>query len=674
MNGTNNKGLTIFTLASIFPWLYALPVVAGFLSLFVALKVFYLSQAGGALSFESVVDVAWPGLLFDMRWAALIGLGYWFALRIIRLLCHQKILRIIAHLLFFIVAGSLIFLFIIDVYYYQYTGRRLDSYITVLSQEQEAIGFIWQSYPIIRLLFLWVLCVGVLGWLNNLWLKHAIVGIYQKAAKIFIAPVQGLVFLFVVIAMTWGSLSQYPLRWDKLVSNNYEVLYHVKINPIQNFIDTLEKPNWLHQNADLSDASFARLSDFYRLPQANQEGKYFFRTISTENPEAKKYNVVIIILESFSYFKSSVLNGNAVDTSPFMRELAQESLVFSQFLTPNAGTARGVYATLTGIPDFLSPQTTASRTQETTIKPLLIGQLQDYESYYFIGGSSSWANIGGFLKRNSDIQVYESGQYKNSEAIDVWGISDADLFREALDVLSNRSKTEPFFAVIQTAGNHRPYTIPEKEQEFVRQSWTSKQVDDAGFSSAAELEAFRFMDYSVAIFFDKLSDQPFAQDTIVAILGDHGINKGKAHGRVPVEWENHNLINYHTPLIIHGLDREPYVDTKPASQVDLMATIASIIGAEYQSYSLGINLLDANNSAKRIAAFANNNEFRGLITAQHLYVQYDDKSLLFENLSNGYTPNYQPFDDDGQKYYYQQFLDDYITANRMLLPKHQDDK
>ena len=95
----------------------------------------------------------------------------------------------------------------------------------------------------------------------------------------------------------------------------------------------------------------------------------------------------------------------------------------------------------------------------------IINDYKGYEKFYFIGGSLSWANISGLLTNNIDgLHLYEQEDYK-AKTIDVWGISDKNLFLEANDVL--KQQTHPFFAVIQTADNHRPYTIPEEDKKDI---------------------------------------------------------------------------------------------------------------------------------------------------------------------------------------------------------------
>ena len=87
--------------------------------------------------------------------------------------------------------------------------------------------------------------------------------------------------------------------------------------------------------------------------------------------------------------------------------------------------------------------------------------------FYFLGGSASWANLRGLLSHNiRGLRLHEQDSFR-SPRVDVWGISDKNLFLEADAVL--RTVREPFFAIIQTAANHRPYTIAEEDLgEFQR--------------------------------------------------------------------------------------------------------------------------------------------------------------------------------------------------------------
>jgi phosphoglycerol transferase MdoB-like AlkP superfamily enzyme len=303
---------------------------------------------------------------------------------------------------------------------------------------------------------------------------------------------------------------------------------------------------------------------------------------------AGRPNVVLVICESFSGYKSSMW-GNPLDTTPFFAELSRGGIFFDNCYTPHFGTARGVWATITGTPD-VSPVETASRNPAMVDQHTVIDDFEGYEKLYFLGGSSSWANIRGLLTNNiRGLKLYEENHYDSPRA-DVWGISDKNLFLEADKVL--RKQTKPFFAIIQTADNHRPYTIPKEDLgEFKMLDVPDSTVRQHGFESLAELNAFRYTDYAFRKFFDAARASPYFNDTIFVFIGDHGIG-GNAGTAFPPAWTEHHLTRYHVPLLFYAPRLlQPQRIHSVASMVDVLPTIAGLANVSYRSRTFGRDLL-----------------------------------------------------------------------------------
>ena len=69
------------------------------------------------------------------------------------------------------------------------------------------------------------------------------------------------------------------------------------------------------------------------------------------------------------------------------------------------------------------------------------------KNFILLAEALSWANIRGLLKNNIDsLHLYEQENYDNS-AVDVWGVSDKNLFLNANKVFAQQSK--PFISIIQ---------------------------------------------------------------------------------------------------------------------------------------------------------------------------------------------------------------------------------
>ncbi|WP_341539007.1 sulfatase-like hydrolase/transferase, partial [Pseudomonas viridiflava] len=89
----------------------------------------------------------------------------------------------------------------------------------------------------------------------------------------------------------------------------------------------------------------------------------------------------------------------------------------------------------------------------------LINAFEGYQKFYLIGGNAGWANINALIRQSiGGVQLFEERHWR-SPRVDVWSISDLDLFKEGDALLRAVPKAQPFFAYLQTSGNHRPFTI-----------------------------------------------------------------------------------------------------------------------------------------------------------------------------------------------------------------------
>jgi phosphoglycerol transferase MdoB-like AlkP superfamily enzyme len=283
--------------------------------------------------------------------------------------------------------------------------------------------------------------------------------------------------------------------------------------------------------------------------------------------------------------------GNPLNTTPFFDSLSRNGILFDHCFTPTYGTARGVWATLTGIPDVSMP-TTASRNPGAVDQHSIINDFVGYEKFYFLGGSASWANIRGLLTNNiTDLHLYEGENFK-SPTIDVWGISDKNLFLESNQVLAEQTK--PFFAVIQTADNHRPYTIPKEDQEvFKKVNFPTDTVKKYGFETLDELNAFRYTDFAYQHFIEAARKEKYFNNTIFVFIGDHGI-AGDAGDMFPRSWTEQRLTTMHVPLLVYSPAMvKPQRIDHICSQVDVLPTIAGLANIAYNNTTLGRDLLDS---------------------------------------------------------------------------------
>jgi phosphoglycerol transferase MdoB-like AlkP superfamily enzyme len=494
-------------------------------------------------------------------------------------------------------AWALLGLFIIfDFGHFAYLQLRLNaSILNFLRDADTALGMMLQTYSVLPIVIGWLVFVALMCWLQmKLWrvcaaLPALLARTWWKKGVIGFAAT--LVILFGI----HGKFSQYPLRWSDAFTSGNPFAAAVALNPALNFFDTL-----MFKQAEFDEKAVREAYPFmaeYLGVDKPDAAKLDFRRVASPKPNALpgQPNVVLVLLESFSGYKTSVFN-NPLKPTPNFEVLAQQGMLFTHFFTAHAGTARGVFATLTSLPDVAVSDTT-SRNPLAVNQHLIVNALKGYDKMYFIGASTTWANIRGVLKNNiENLTIYEQDDYK-APVNDVWGISDKDLLLEANKIF--RQKDKPFFAMIQTAGNHRPYTIPKQDTDFELKHFSDAELKASGFIADDEFNSFRYMDYSIGKFIAAAKKEKYFDNTVFVFLGDHGIS-GYAGAHMPRAWSDLRLTTGHTPMLIYAPKLiQPARHDIPAQQVDVMPTITGLLNFSYLNKSMGRDLLDPRFDDKR---------------------------------------------------------------------------
>lgn len=572
-------------------WIFSVVLVL-LLAMTIGRLIFYVAYNPPGKPFSGSAFIL--GLRFDARIAAITGL-------VLLLLCafpfvhpfkNTKAKRF-WNILIPVVFVLLVILYAIDFYHYDYLHQRLNA--SVLNYLQDAgisYQMMWQTYPLVKVTIAIILIAVAarlfFGWLLNKFLFED--GFNKRSGAVYY------IISFLILAQTVvGKIvlkpGQFPLRWSDAFTLTDDFKSNLALNPLQSFFSTLSFRN--------STYDIKKVKEYYPL-MAKQLGvrqydsiRLNFERTYTADTNGNKPNVVLVICESFSAYKSSMYN-NPLNTTPYFNELCKNGIFFDRCFTPAYGTARGVWATITGIPDVENPRT-ASRNPNAVNQHTIINDFKGYNNFYFLGGSATWANIRGLLTNNiSNLNLYEEGSYK-AATIDVWGISDKNLFLEANKVL--KEQTKPFFAVIQTADNHRPYTIPEEDKaHFKLLSFPVDTLKKYGFESNDEMNAFRFTDYCFQQFMEAAKKERYYDNTIFAFIGDHGIRYGGKLPYLPKAYAEKGLTCEHVPLLFYAPKLlQPKRDNRVCSQVDVLPSIAGLAKTGYSNTTLGRNLFDTIN-------------------------------------------------------------------------------
>jgi len=567
-------------------------------------------------SVSSLLPSFWLGFRYDAKWIAIILLP----IAILSVYAKfspfysQRNKKIWSYYLA-IATLIVLFFFSADFGNFSYNHTRINASALNFA-EDPAISFemLWQSYPMVWLISALIIAVVLLSRLfkstHVLTTKRNL-----QENRIYKSRWHIGAILFLLWSL-YGIFSLEPLKWKDAFELNNNFKSYVALNPLQNFFSTLKFRNPSFDD-EKAKGNFPLIANFLQLDTKNIADEDYSRDILPNSKSLEsRPNIVLVICESFSMYKSS-MSGNPLNATPYFKQLCDSGIFFDRCFTPTFGTARGVFAIVTGIPDVqlskFSTRNPAAIHQHT-----IINSFEDYNKFYFLGGNSDFNNFDGLIKNINGVHIYQEGSYK-SKPLNVWGISDKNLFLESENILSGQQK--PFFAIIQTADNHRPYSIPPEDSDFVRRTVDEDTLHKYGFESLEEFQSFCYTDYCFKTLIENAKKQTWFNNTIFAFVGDHGV-EGETSAMYPKAWDKGALSDEHVPMLFYGPKLlTPQTRHEVASQIDILPTIAGMLHQPYINTTLGRDLL--NSKDKMDAAFIIHHDEGniGLVTNDYYFVK-----------------------------------------------------
>lgn len=540
------------------------------------------------LSFVEVLPSFWLGLKYDLRWISII------LLPILLLSLFPKFSpyynnrqKKIWTIYLGIITLLVLFFYGADFGQFAYVNSRLNADALVLAEQpKESLKMIWQSYPVI-----WIL-IGIAGALLMMtWMfKRTHVGVTDVNSRIHKFDYRRRWHLVAMLITGWfiyGFLTSGGLKFYRAFNLNDDFRSNLALNPLQNFFTTLRFKD--SENNSLAKFYFGNIESFLQLKNSGTGKNNYLRVAQPSNHAIEtEPNIVLIVLENFSMYKSS-LSDNPLDASPFTQTLAADGIFFNRCFATSYGKARSVFGLLTGVPDVQLSKF-ATRNEITVQQPSIVNDFVGYEKYYFTGGNSSFNNFKGLINNINNVKIFEEGMYQ-AAPLNSWGIGDKALFTEANDVFAKQEK--PFFAILQTSGNQLPFTLPPDDKDFILPEVDTDRLKKYGFESLKEYQAFVYADYCLKKYFEAAQKEKYFKNTVFVIVGNHGVD-GDASAIYPEAWNRQRLTEEHVPLIFYAPSLiEAKKIEKTISQIDVLPTLAGLIHQPYRNYGLGRNVLDS---------------------------------------------------------------------------------
>jgi phosphoglycerol transferase MdoB-like AlkP superfamily enzyme len=301
-----------------------------------------------------------------------------------------------------------------------------------------------------------------------------------------------------------------------------------------------------------------------------------------------KLNVVLVSSESFGA-EFSRLHGSDRDWTPYFDRYAQQGLWFSNAYASGARTVRGLEALTCSIPP-IPPESILRRPGGAHVSNWgSVMREQGYHTSFLYGGFGYFDNMNAFYGSNG-FEVIDRASIDKPRFANVWGVGDEDLFDRALTHFDEvHAKGQPFFSIVMTTSNHKPFTF--------REGLESEGIKAQGGGREAGV---RYADYALGYFLEEARKHPWFDDTVFVVIADHG---ARVYGRQDIP-----LKTYEIPAMIwspkHVQPRK--VDTL-LGQIDVAPTVLGLLGLPYVAPFFGVDVLK-HPQAARVAVFNHNHD------------------------------------------------------------------
>ena len=345
--------------------------------------------------------------------------------------------------------------------------------------------------------------------------------------------------------------------------------------------------------------------------------------------ETKDYNVVIIMLESFSSKFVDSFNGNiGLKVTPNLDNYANNGLKFTNFYANGQRSLDGITALFTGIANP-STNTYLGRGLEGS-KLSYLGNLAKQNGYSTISMQSSNRNsfrfdsiskVAGFDQYYGaeDFTKNVNGEDLNKKPL--YGTWDGDMLSHYFNKINEIKK--PFLSFAFTSTSHFPFVLPgEKWKQY------SPHVQE---DSSGMLNTMKYTDDMLGVFIQRCKKEPWFKDTIFVFMADHtaGLwnisidNINKFSSKYKIKFPNRLEERYKIPLVVYAPHIFKAKEIKTlTSQADIIPSLVDKLGWNSSFSTISNSIFDENIKNRFVISKAGDS-----------YIMITDDSITHRNLT-----------------------------------------
>lgn len=295
----------------------------------------------------------------------------------------------------------------------------------------------------------------------------------------------------------------------------------------------------------------------------------------------KGKNLIMVQLEATQNFVIG-LTINGQEITPVMNGLVKESFYFPQVFQQigQGNTSDAEFMSNTSIyPTATVAMSKGYSDKDLPSLPKLLGS-QGYTTMTLHPNDVTFWDRDKLYPALGFSTYYDKPFFTNDH-FNNFGASDEELYRVGLEKVKEASAAgKPFYAQFVSLSSHHPFEIPKEKQEL------SLPEDVTGTQLGNYLQAVHYTDKALGKLIQGLKDQGLWENTVLVLYGDHfGLQPNE---NAPADVSKKLGINYHPqitrfniPLIIHAPGQEGKKVERTGGQVDILPTVANLLGLSW---------------------------------------------------------------------------------------------
>ncbi|BBI31432.1 hypothetical protein KCTCHS21_08310 [Cohnella abietis] len=313
-----------------------------------------------------------------------------------------------------------------------------------------------------------------------------------------------------------------------------------------------------------------------------------------QDPEASNYwgklkgrNVIVLQLEATQNFLlNHTIDGEEI--TPVLNQLSKKHFYFPHFYQQvgqgNTSDAEFVVNTSFYIPPYGAAAQDYGHLALPSMPKVL--KEQGYQTATFHTNNVQFWNRKELYKAIGFDEYYDAKFFGNDDMV-FFGPSDEVLYDKTADELLKMSQSgKPFYSQVISMSSHHPFNIPERKIRFkLPERFDGTLVGDY-------IQAQNYTDYAIGQFIEKLKENGLWEKSVLIIYGDHlglpiysltehekNLMK-EIYGR---SYQFSEMLNIPLMIVAPGAT-EPKVFPQTGGQVDIMPTLANLLGVSLQDH------------------------------------------------------------------------------------------